>query len=42
MHACHKPAFMIVDSFGHYVAQAVHDHGPPVGHAMNIRLPYAD
>jgi hypothetical protein len=22
-------AFMIVDSFGHYSAQTVHDHGPP-------------
>jgi hypothetical protein len=24
-------AFMIVDSFGHYLAQTVHDHGLPVG-----------
>jgi hypothetical protein len=24
-------AFMIVDSFGHYLAQTVHDHGPPPG-----------
>jgi hypothetical protein len=25
------PAFMIVDSFGHYLAQTVHDHDPLVG-----------
>jgi hypothetical protein len=24
-------AFMIVDSFGHYLAQTVHDHGPATG-----------
>src|ERR1700728_4683863 len=30
MQAAVVSAFMIVDSFGHYSAQTVHDHGPPV------------
>jgi hypothetical protein len=29
MHAAMVGAFMIVDSFGHYLTQTVHDHGPP-------------
>src|ERR1700728_1451469 len=29
MQAAVVSAFMIVDSFGHYSAQTVHDHGPP-------------
>jgi hypothetical protein len=29
MQAAVVGAFMIVDSFGHYSAQTVHDHGPP-------------
>jgi len=31
MQAVMAGAFMIVDSFGHYLAQTVHDHGPPPG-----------
>jgi hypothetical protein len=29
MQAAMVGAFMIVDSFGHYLTQTVHDHGPP-------------
>jgi hypothetical protein len=29
MQAAMVAAFMIVDSFGHYLTQTVHDHGPP-------------
>ena len=31
MQAAMVGAFMIVDSFGHYAAQTVHNHGPPAG-----------
>jgi len=30
MQAAMAGAFMIVNSFGHYLAQTVHDHGPPL------------
>jgi hypothetical protein len=29
MQAAMVGAFMIVDSFGHYLAKTVHDRGPP-------------